>query len=68
MLNLRQFASVELRPGTLYGALARLEEEGMIEPRPYRLTPPGAQVVRGSAGGAGEHGHSGMERQAQGND
>jgi DNA-binding PadR family transcriptional regulator len=42
---------VRLGPGTLYGALSRLEERGLIEPlhsgdprrRPYRLT------VRGSA-------------------
>lgn len=40
-------------PGTLYGAIARLEERGWIEPlesddrrRPYRLTPVGRSVLR----------------------
>jgi DNA-binding PadR family transcriptional regulator len=42
-----------LGPGTLYAALARLEERGLIEAlapeerrRPYRLTTLGATVVR----------------------
>ena len=42
-----------LGPGTLYGAIARLESGGLIEAlgdsgarRPYRLTPPGAKHVR----------------------
>ena len=41
-----------LGPGTLYAALARLEERGMIEPlapvgrrRPYRLTAVGATTL-----------------------
>jgi DNA-binding PadR family transcriptional regulator len=40
-------------PGTLYGALARLEARGLVEPlapvdrrRPYRLTAVGATVLR----------------------
>jgi DNA-binding PadR family transcriptional regulator len=46
-------AGVRLGPGTLYGALARLEERGLVEPlasddrrRPYRLTPSGAELLR----------------------
>jgi DNA-binding PadR family transcriptional regulator len=42
-----------LGPGTLYAALARLEEQGLVEAlepverrRPYRLTPLGATVLR----------------------
>jgi DNA-binding PadR family transcriptional regulator len=42
-----------LGPGTLYGALARLEERGLIEAlppeerrRPYRLTDRGRSVLR----------------------
>lgn len=38
-------------PGTLYGAIARLEQQGLIEPlatdnrrRPYRLTQAGQQA------------------------
>jgi len=40
-------------PGTLYAALARLEQRGLVEPlapvdrrRPYRLTGVGATVLR----------------------
>jgi DNA-binding PadR family transcriptional regulator len=42
-----------LGPGTLYGAIARLEQQGMIEPlppedrrRPYRITAEGLRVLR----------------------
>ena len=42
-----------LGPGTLYGAIARLEQQGWIEPlppeerrRPYRITPQGLRVLR----------------------
>ena len=57
MVDIREFASVALGPGTLYGAISRLEAEGLIEPvspgerrRPYRLTARGraelkAQIV-----------------------
>jgi DNA-binding PadR family transcriptional regulator len=51
--DIEQFADVTLGPGTLYGAIARLEERGMIEPvqesgrrRPYRLTAAGAEELR----------------------
>ncbi len=47
------FAGVMLGPGTLYGALTRLEEQGLIEPvgsderrQPYRLTASGAVALR----------------------
>jgi len=44
---------VRLGPGTLYGALSRLEQRGLIEPldgddprrRPYRLTSQGSAVL-----------------------
>lgn len=42
-----------LGPGTLYGAIARLEQQGWIAPlppqerrRPYRITPNGLRVLR----------------------
>jgi len=42
-----------LGPGTLYGAIARLESQGWIEPlpaeerrQPYRITPGGLRVLR----------------------
>lgn len=47
------FAGVRLGPGTLYGALARLEERGLIESlpaedrrHPYRITEAGVAVMR----------------------
>jgi DNA-binding PadR family transcriptional regulator len=53
LLDVRDFAGTELQPGTLYGAIARLEEEGLIEAlepdgrrRPYRLTGRGSRAVR----------------------
>ena len=44
--DVRGYAGIGLGPGTLYGAIARLESRGLIEPldsddarrRPYRLT------------------------------
>jgi DNA-binding PadR family transcriptional regulator len=53
MEDIRELAGVDLGPGTLYAALARLERRGWIEPlpaaarrRPYRLTAAGASVLR----------------------
>jgi DNA-binding PadR family transcriptional regulator len=51
--DIETFAGVALGPGTLYGALTRLEESGLIEAlsgdgrrRPYRLTPGGADALQ----------------------
>jgi len=51
--DIEEFAGVRLGPGTLYGALTRLEESGLVEAvpsddrrRPYRLTARGAAVLR----------------------
>ncbi|MBA3779278.1 MAG: helix-turn-helix transcriptional regulator [Chloroflexi bacterium] len=53
MEDIESFAGVRLGPGTLYGALERLERDGLIEPmdsperrRPYRLTDSGASALR----------------------
>jgi DNA-binding PadR family transcriptional regulator len=50
--DIKQFAGVTLGPGTLYGALARLQHQGLIEAlpledrrRPYRLSDRGAAVL-----------------------
>lgn len=50
--DIEHFAGVRLGPGTLYGALTRLAERGLVEPvaspdrrRPYRLTPAGASAL-----------------------
>jgi DNA-binding PadR family transcriptional regulator len=51
--DIEGFADVRLAPGTLYEALARMEQQGLIEGlpstdrrRPYRLTLSGAAVLR----------------------
>lgn len=53
MEDIEAFAGVHLGPGTLYGAIARLEDQGLIEPleaeerrRPYRLTATGAAFLQ----------------------
>lgn len=52
LLDIEEFAGVRLGPGTLYGAIGRLELRGLIEAleasgrkRPYRLTAAGAQAL-----------------------
>lgn len=54
LLDVASFAGVRLGPGTLYGALTRLEEDGLVEAlplegrrRPYRLTDDGLAALRG---------------------
>ena len=53
MVDIQVMAGVRLGPGTLYGAIPRMEEDGLIEAlesedrrRPYRLTARGATVLR----------------------
>jgi DNA-binding PadR family transcriptional regulator len=53
--DIEAFAGVTLGPGTLYGAITRLEERGLIEPlgsedrrRPYQITPPGSAALAGA--------------------
>ena len=50
--DIKEFAGVELGPGTLYGAIARLEERGLISPmpgaerrRPYEITSSGRAAL-----------------------
>lgn len=52
LLDVERFASVRLGPGTLYGALSRLEDAGEVEAlpvdgrrRPYRLTDSGRRTL-----------------------
>ncbi len=52
LLDIEEFAGVRLGPGTLYGAIGRLEERGLIEAvgasgrrRPYRLSAAGAEAL-----------------------
>ena len=53
MTDIRTLTGVRLGPGTLYGALARLERFGLIKAlpskdrrRPYQLTAKGAAALR----------------------
>jgi DNA-binding PadR family transcriptional regulator len=52
MEDIQRFAGVRLGPGTLYGAITRLEERGWIRPlestdrrRPYAITSAGKQYL-----------------------
>jgi DNA-binding PadR family transcriptional regulator len=52
LLDIEEFAGVRLGPGTLYGAISRLEQRGLIEAvgspgrtRPYRLTTAGSEAL-----------------------
>ena len=52
MTDVAGFSGVSMEPGTLYGALARLERQGWIEPmacearrRPYQITAAGQSVL-----------------------
>jgi DNA-binding PadR family transcriptional regulator len=54
MKDIAAFSGVKMEPGTLYGALTRLERRGWIRPlpaedrrRPYELTEPGHAVLAG---------------------
>ena len=52
MEDIQRFAGIRLGPGTLYGAITRLEERGWIRPlesddrrRPYAITPDGKKFL-----------------------
>ncbi len=52
MEDIQRFAAVRLGPGTLYGAITRLEERGWIRPvssddrrQPYRITGAGREYL-----------------------
>ena len=51
--DIARLCGTHLGPGTLYGAIARLEQQGWIEPlaseerrQPYRITAAGLRVLR----------------------
>lgn len=53
MEDIEAMSGVRLGPGTLYGAISRLEKQGLIQSldtgdrrRPYRLTSMGAKVLK----------------------
>jgi DNA-binding PadR family transcriptional regulator len=54
MEDVQRFAGIRLGPGTLYGAITRLEEKGWIQPvtarerrQPYTLTQAGREHLQG---------------------
>lgn len=71
MEDIEQFAGTRLGPGTLYGALARLETQGLIEPlpaeerrRPYRLTGAGIAYLQEQLTGLESFATMGLRRLA----
>lgn len=71
MEDIEAMAGVRLGPGTLYGALARLERRGLIEPieaedrrRPYRLTGVGVTVLREQLASLSQFAAMGLRRLA----
>ena len=69
LLDVATFAGVRLGPGTLYGALSRLEQEGLVEAlplegrrRPYRLTDAGLAALRARLSGLNAAISIGLER------
>jgi DNA-binding PadR family transcriptional regulator len=53
ILDIEAFAGTRLGPGTLYGAITRLEERGLIRPlsssdrrQPYKITADGRAYLR----------------------
>jgi len=73
LLDIDSFAGVRLGPGTLYGAIGRLEDEGLIEPmgmegrrRPYRITDRGRSLLTGRLRGLEQTVRTGLRRVAVG--
>jgi DNA-binding PadR family transcriptional regulator len=69
--DIEQLTGMSLGPGTLYGALARLERRGWIESlqsndrrRPYRLTGAGASALRERLSGMRDFAAAGLQRLA----
>ena len=69
MSDVEGISGVPLGPGTLYGALARLEQRGLIEAlspverrRPYRLTGFGVTTLKAQLDGLAGFARTGLER------
>lgn len=67
--DIERLCGSRLGPGTLYGAIARLEEQGWIQPlppedrrRPYRITPAGLEVLRAKLTTLKHFAKAGMKR------
>jgi DNA-binding PadR family transcriptional regulator len=67
--DIERLCGTRLGPGTLYGAIGRLEQQGWIEPlaaenrrQPYRITPEGLRVLRAKLTTLERFAKSGMKR------
>lgn len=70
--DIEEFSGTRLEVGTLYGALARLEEQGWIVPlesldrrRPYRLTALGLTALQEQLGTMQQIVNTGLRRLAE---
>lgn len=67
--DIASICGTRLGPGTLYGAMARLEQQGWIEPlapkdrrQPYRITAQGLRVLRAKLSTLRQFTKAGLER------
>jgi DNA-binding PadR family transcriptional regulator len=72
MVDVQEFAGVELGPGTLYGAITRLEKRGFIKPvqsgdrrQPYRITAAGKRYLEEELSGLEAIVRTGLRRLRQ---
>lgn len=73
LLDIESFAGVRLGPGTLYGAISRLEQRGLIEAlgaddrrRPYRITAAGSVFLADALTELGRIVNEGIARLSEG--
>jgi DNA-binding PadR family transcriptional regulator len=71
MTDITAFSGVGMEPGTLYGALSRLERRGWIRPlavgerrRPYEITAAGQEVLAEQLRSMQQIVHTGQQRTA----
>jgi DNA-binding PadR family transcriptional regulator len=67
--DIARLCGTRLGPGTLYGAIARLEQQGWIEPlapeerrQPYRITAEGVRVLRAKLSTLRQFAKAGLDR------
>jgi DNA-binding PadR family transcriptional regulator len=67
--DIASLCGIRLGPGTLYGAIARLEQQGWIEPlrpeerrQPYRITASGLRVLRAKLATLRQFTKAGLDR------
>lgn len=67
--DIAQLCGTRLGPGTLYGAIARLEQQGWIEPlpaddrrQPYRITVEGLRILRAKLTTLHQFANAGLRR------